>query len=213
MLPHYKDEKILIYKIKCAPFDNNAYLIVCRKTRESIIIDTPAEYEELVRVSEETNVKAILITHGHSDHIEGLYKVTSCVSSPVYVGESDASMLPKDPDHLLKDGDIISAGEVSVKTLATPGHTPGSTCFLVYQHLFTGDTLFPGGPGRSVSPATLLQTIESIREKLFCLGDNLIFHPGHGEDGDIKTSKSEYKVYEGNQHDIGLYGNVLWLKD
>ncbi len=213
MTTHYADEEITIYKVKCAPYDNNAYLLVCPKTNESIIIDTPADHCELIRSAKDSDVKAILITHNHSDHIQGLTQVTSTIPCPVGIGEADAGALPKPPGRFLKDGDIVTAGTIVLQALSTPGHTPGSTCFVVGKHLFSGDTLFPGGPGRSGSPQDLALTIDSITKKLFVLSDVAIFHPGHGEDGDIKTAKQEYAVFESKDHPANLYGDVLWLRD
>jgi glyoxylase-like metal-dependent hydrolase (beta-lactamase superfamily II) len=213
MTTHYADEEITIYKVKCAPYDNNAYLLVCPKTNESIIIDTPADHGELIRSAKDSDVKAILITHNHSDHIQGLTQVTSTIPCPVGIGEADAGALPKPPGRFLKDGDIVTAGTIVLQALSTPGHTPGSTCFVVGKHLFSGDTLFPGGPGRSGSPQDLALTIDSITKKLFVLSDVAIFHPGHGEDGDIKTAKQEYAVFESKDHPANLYGDVLWLRD
>ena len=213
MTTHYADEEITIYKVKCAPYDNNAYLLVCPKTNESIIIDTPADHCELIRSAKDSDVKAILITHNHSDHIQGLTQVTSTIPCPVGIGEADAGALPKPPGRFLKDGDIVTAGTIVLQALSTPGHTPGSTCFVVGKHLFSGDTLFPGGPGRSASPQDLALTIDSITKKLFVLRDVVIFHPGHGEDGDIKTAKEEYAVFESKDHPANLYGDVLWLRD
>ena len=153
------------------------------------------------------------VTSNHSDHIQGLTKITSTIPSPVGIGEADAWALSKPPDRFLKDGDIITAGTIVLKALSTPGHTSGSTCFVVGKHLFSGDTLFPGGPGRSGSSQHLAQTIDSITSKLFALGDVVVFHPGHGEDGDIMTAKKEYAVFESKDHAADLSGDVLWLRD
>ena len=158
-------------------------------------------------------MKAILITHNHADHVQGLAEVTSAIASPVGIGEADASVLPKAPDRLLTDGEEITAGSIVLRALSTPGHTPGSTCFVVGKHLFSGDTLFPGGPGRSGSPQSLAQIINSINKKLFVLRDDLVFYPGHGDDGDIRAAKREYAVFESKDHAADLSGDVLWLRD
>ena len=146
MALHYRDSSIRIHKIKCGPYDNNAYLLVCPKTQESVLIDTPAEPRKLIRTAGATKVKAILITHNHFDHLEGFDEVTSAIDAPVGIGEPDAQALPKAADFYLSDGDEVKAGTLTLKVLSTPGHTPGSTCVLVGNHLITGDTLFPGGP-------------------------------------------------------------------
>ena len=213
MAAHYEDDQIKIHKLKCGPYDNNAYLLVSPGTNESIIIDTPADPGELIRAASGTDVKAILITHNHSDHIQGFTEVTSAIGSPVGIGEADAGALPKAPDLLLKDGDEITAGTIVLRALSTPGHTPGSTCFVVGKHLFSGDTLFPGGPGRSGSPEKLAQIIDSVTKTLFVLGDDLALYPGHGDDGDVKTSRQAYAVFESKTHAADLSGDVNWLKD
>ena len=213
MAAHYEDASISIHKIKCGPYDNNAYILVSRDTNDSIVIDTPADPGALIRAAQATNVKAILITHNHSDHIQGFSEVTSAIASPVGIGEADAEALPRPPDILLRDDDEIAAGGVVLKAVSTPGHTPGSTCFVVGNHLFSGDTLFPGGPGRTGSPENLTQIIGSITTRLLVLGDDFVFYPGHGDDGDIKTARQEYEVFESREHPPGLSGDVLWTRD
>ena len=211
MAPHYQDSTITIHKLKCGPYDNNAYLLVCPQTNESILIDTPAEPDKLIEAAKATNVKAIIITHNHMDHLLGFDDVTSAIDAPVSIGEADAHALKKPPAHLLKDGDEIKAGTITLKAIATPGHTPGSTCYTVGNSIFTGDTLFPGGPGKTGSPENLKQIIESITSKLFVYGDDLAVYAGHGDDGDLKSSKEEYRVFASKEHPADLFGDVLWM--
>lgn len=211
MAPHFQDSSITIHKLKCGPYDNNAYLLVCPQTNESILIDTPAEPDKLIEAAKATNVKAILITHNHMDHLLGFDDVTSAIDAPVAIGEADAHALKKPPARLLKDGDEIKAGTITLKAIATPGHTPGSTCYTVGNSIFTGDTLFPGGPGKTGSPENLKQVIESITGKLFVFGDDLAVYPGHGDDGNLNSSKEEYGVFASKEHPADLFGDVLWL--
>ena len=213
MAPHVQDSTIIIHKIECGPYSNNAYLVVCPHTNESIIIDTPADPDRLIEVAKGTSVKAILITHNHFDHIQGFDRVTSATEAPVGIGEHDAHALSKTPDLLLRDGDQITAGTVRLKAISTPGHTPGSTCLVVGRHLFSGDTLFPGGPGKTRTAENLKEIIQSITIKLFVLGDNLTVYPGHGDDGDLRTSKEEYAVFASKEHRPDLCGDVLWLEN
>ena len=211
MAPHFQDSSITIHKLKCGPYDNNAYLIVCPQTNQSIIIDTPKDPGKLIDAARATDVKSILVTHNHFDHIEGFDEVTSAIGAPVGIGESDAGALPKAADFFLKDGEEVTAGTVSLKVISTPGHTSGSTCLTIGRHLFSGDTLFPGGPGRSRSPEILKQIIDSITGHLFLLGDDVTIYPGHGDDGDLKTAKEEYRVFASKNHPDDLSGDVLWL--
>ncbi len=113
-------------------------------------------------------------------------------------------------DRPLTDGQEIAVGSLSVRAVHTPGHTPGSTCFLVGPFLISGDTLFPGGPGHTLTPQDLQQTIRSISERLFVLPDETLVLPGHGDDSTIGRSKREYAVFASRPHPPELCGDVLW---
>ncbi len=211
MAAHYEGEDIIIHKIQCGPYGNNAYLLVCPRTNESIVIDTPPDPGALIEAARATDVKAILITHGHWDHVEGFDEVTAAIDAPVGIGAGDAGDLPRPPDVPLSDGDETTAGDVTLTAIATPGHTPGSTCFTVGQHLFSGDTLFPNGPGRTSSPENLAQLIGSITERLFTLDQIADFYPGHGDDGTLSVEKGKYEVFASKEHPADLQGDVDWL--
>ncbi len=211
MAAHFQDDSIVIHKIQCGPYGNNAYLVVCPQTNRSIVIDTPPDPGALIEAARGTDVQAILITHNHWDHIEGLKEVSDAIGAPVGIGAEDADGLPTPPSILVHDGDEISAGSVTLTAIFTPGHTPGSTCFSFRQHLFTGDTLFPNGPGRSGSPEKLQQLIGSISERLFTLDQIDDFYPGHGDDGNLKTEMGKYEVFASKDHPSDLQGDVDWL--
>ena len=110
MTPHVIDGDLQIHKIKCGPYDNNAYLAVCSRTRESILIDTPSDPGELIAIASTTDVKAILITHNHMDHLLGFDEVTSVIGAPVGIGGPDASALAREPDFVIEHGSEVSAG-------------------------------------------------------------------------------------------------------
>ena len=212
MTPHYVDSKIMIYKIKCGPYDNNAYLLVCQQTGESLIIDTPSDPEELISIASTTQVKGVLITHNHMDHLLGFDEVTSVFDVPIGIGTDDASALKEDAALLLEDDTKIDVGNISVTIISTPGHTPGSICIIYDHHLFTGDTLFPGGPGKTQSPDNLDLIIESITSKLFSLPSGVAFYPGHGDDGLLDESRREYAVFSSKERPRDMFGDVEWLK-
>ena len=159
---YYSDEQIIIERIKCGPYDNNAYILICKETNESIIIDTPMDPEKLITASLETTPKTILITHNHMDHIYGYSEVLNALKTDSGIGEHDANALPTEPDYKIIDGQVFSIGNLKIKAIHTPGHTPGSTCFLINKQLFTGDTLFPGGPGKTQTPENFRQIVQSI---------------------------------------------------
>lgn len=207
----YEDDAIRIFKTLCGPYGNNAYLIVSTQTAESIIIDAPPEPGEILEEAKSTQVNNILITHGHQDHLEGLKEMTDATGAPVYVHTEDAARLPVPPGLLLNGGDTIMVGAIEVKVVHTPGHTPGSVCFLVGKHLFSGDTLFPGGPGKTGSPEAFQQIIKSITDTLFTLPDDTALLPGHGQDSILGISKEEYRAFAAKSHPADLSGDVLWL--
>ena len=211
MAANFQDDTITIHKIQCGSFGNNAYLLVCPETNRSIIIDTPPDPGALIAAAKETDVQAILITHNHWDHIEGLDEVTSAIGAPVGIGADDADGLPNAPRIVIHDADEITAGTLTLTAIFTPGHTPGSTCFSFGPHLFTGDTLFPNGPGRSGSPDALKQLIGSITDRLFVLDGIDNFYPGHGDDGNLATEKGKYEVFASREHPADLQGDVDWL--
>ena len=112
----------------------------------------------------------------------------------------------------IKEGDEIKAGTLTLKAIATPGHTAGSTCFSIGNHLFSGDTLFPNGPGKTGSPEKLAEIINSITSSLFTLNEDTNIFPGHGDDGVLKEEKGKYDVFASKEHPADLAGDVEWLK-
>ncbi|MBA7640064.1 Hydroxyacylglutathione hydrolase [subsurface metagenome] len=127
------------------------------------------------------------------------------------VHPSEADVLPSPPDLTLADGDLVNFGTVSLRVLHTPGHSPGSLCLLLGKHLFSGDTLFPGGPGKTGTPAAFEQIVNSITEKLFVLPDETLVYPGHGEDTILGKEKQAFAVFASRPSNPGLCGDVLWL--
>ena len=186
--------------------------MVCPQTNHSVIIDAPAEPEKVLAEAQGTDVKYIAITHGHFDHILGFEDMKAALPVPAGVHAGDAHNLPVPPDFLLDDGGEIEVGTLRLRLIHTPGHTPGGVCLLLGKHLFSGDTLFPGGPGRTSTAADLQQVIESITTRLFPLPEETQVYPGHGADTDMRTSKEEYADFASRSHPADLCGDVLWLK-
>ena len=209
--PHYSDGKLEIYKFPSGPYDNNSYLIVCPNTNRSIVIDTPADASQMVEAARRTEVQMVLITHSHFDHILGYEEILAELGVGVGIGRSDAGDLPSPPRFLIDDGDEFTAGEVTLRAIATPGHTPGSTSFVTGRHLFTGDTLFPGGPGKSDSPRAFRQLVDSISTRLLTLDGRTTFYPGHGSDGSLQAAIDEYESFTSRPHPKDLHGDVVWV--
>jgi glyoxylase-like metal-dependent hydrolase (beta-lactamase superfamily II) len=212
-MPLHYDGEVRVTKINMGPYNNNGYIVTCPETNEGIIIDTPAEPEKLLNEIGDTKIQAILITHRHQDHLLGFAEITGAVPAPVGIGVNDAEVLPRPPQLELKEGMSVKFGNHELRVLDTPGHTPGAVCLLVGKHLFSGDTLFPGGPGKTRSPEALRQVIDSITSKLLVLPDDTTVYPGHGDDTTIAQSRQEYQVFAAKQHPADLQGDVSWLRD
>lgn len=210
-MPVHYDGEIKINKINMGPYNNNGYIVVCPETNEGVIIDTPAEPEKLLNELGDVQIKAILITHRHQDHLLGFQEITSAVPAPVGVGVNDAEGLPRPPEILLEDGSVVRFGHQEIQVLSTPGHTDGAVCLLIGNHLFSGDTLFPGGPGKSRSPEAFKQEINSITGKLLVLPDDTAVYPGHGDDTSIGKARQEYQVFASKSHPDDIHGDVSWL--
>jgi glyoxylase-like metal-dependent hydrolase (beta-lactamase superfamily II) len=182
---HYSGD-VNIAKLHVGSYPNEIYLVVDPVTQETWILDAGYEPERVAEAAKGLTVQGILITHGHLDHHEHLDELRQLLGVPAGIGADDAAMLRVKPDFLIRDGDEFRFGSQVLRALHTPGHTPGSTCFLVGEHLFTGDTLFPGGPGNTRNETGHFPTIiASIRERLFTLPPETRVYPGHGRDTTI----------------------------
>ena len=206
-----QDDRILIELIETSPFGTNAYALVCQQTKESILVDAPGDAPAILDCLRGTKPQYILITHSHFDHTGVLKELKYRLKVPVAAHKADAKRIPLSPDLLLKDGDLLSFGDIRLKVLHTPGHTPGSLCFHYGMYLISGDTLFPGGPGKTGSPSDFGQIITSLKEKIFALPDEVLVYPGHGERTVMKKAKAEFAVFSSREHSPDLCGDVLWL--
>ena len=168
------------------PYENNIFIVSDAGSREAYVVDGGYEPEAIASACSGLAVKAILVTHGHRDHHENVGTLMGLLHAPVAIGIDDAAQLSVEPDMLIVDQQTFSFGPQSLMAIHTPGHTPGSTCLLYRQHLFTGDTLFPGGPGNTQhDPVRFERIVSSIRERLFTLPDDTNVYPGHGRDTTI----------------------------
>lgn len=208
-----KDEILRIERIETSPFGTNAYIVVCGSTGESTLVDAPGDADRILETLEGTNPICILITHKHMDHTGALRRLKDVLSIPVAAHTADADNLPIEADMLLEDGNIISFGNITMEVVHTPGHTPGSVCFLTGNILLAGDTIFPGGPGKTGTPQDFRQIVESLKNKIFPLSDNVKIYPGHGEPTTVKKAKEEFAIFSAKSHRADLCGDVLWLKD
>ena len=179
-----------IHKVVVGPVDNNVFVLRCTETGDAVLLDAANEHERLLELCRRLGVRKVLETHGHWDHIQAVPELRDAGYS-VGVTAADAAMLPS-YDELLEDESVIDVGRLRLHTIATPGHTPGSMCFRLEGHpvLFSGDTLFPGGPGNTTFEGGDFPTIiESVDRRLFTLPAHLIVLPGHGEQTTIGAER------------------------
>jgi glyoxylase-like metal-dependent hydrolase (beta-lactamase superfamily II) len=179
-----------IVKVSVGQMDNNAYLITCSQTGETLLIDAANDPEILLELIERYAPKLSLIvtSHQHWDHIQALGKVAEATGAPTAAHRLDAEPLPVKPDRFLAHGDTIKIGELTFDVIHLQGHTPGSVALALVgadeaTHLFTGDCLFPGGLGRTTKPAEFDSLYHDVTSRVFDVyADSTVVYPGHGDD-------------------------------
>ncbi|MDI9947021.1 MBL fold metallo-hydrolase [Rhodococcus sp. IEGM 1302] len=183
-------EGAVITKMSVGPMDNNTYLVVCSTTGKSLLIDAANEAEKIIAlIAQEAPVfDSIVTTHQHGDHWLALQDVHAATKVPTAAHPLDAEVLPVTPDVLLEDGDKVTVGNLSLDVIHLSGHTPGSIALALTEpsgqvHLFTGDSLFPGGLGRTTKPEEFESLFHDVATKIFDVyGDRTVVYPGHGKD-------------------------------
>ncbi len=199
---------MIIEKLELGPFTSNCYIVGDEANKEGIVIDPGAEANTILQKVEDLGleVKLIVLTHSHMDHVGALKEIKEATDAEVAIHTDDAKSLqarnplgavfrlslqaPPPPDRLLKGGDSIDIGDLHFLVLHTPGHTPGGICLLGEEVVFTGDTLFNFGIGRFDMPGgSGSQLMNSIHTKLMVLPDNTVVYPGHGPNTTIGTER------------------------
>lgn len=189
---HWADQRLEIHRVVVGPFDNNVFVVRCRETGEAVLIDAANEHERLLDLCTTLGVRRVLETHGHGDHIGAVAELREA-GYEVGVTSADAPRL-KDVgyDVFIDDAEVIEVGRVRLLAIHNPGHTEGSVSFKVdgAPVLFSGDTLFPGGPGATKFPGgDFAAIIDSIDNKLFTFPADTLVMPGHGLDTTIGTER------------------------
>ena len=188
MTHHYTGDDLIVRKVEVGTMGNNTYYLECPETHEALLVDGCFEADKIIAAGDGAKVVAIVQTHGHFDHVEALADLQRRLGVEVCAHPGDD--YPVDIGRRLSDGDSITFGRRTATVLHTPGHTPGSVCFLVGRHLVSGDTLFPGGPGNTRGNAdAFARIISSIENRLFVLPDDTAVYPGHGADTTIGAER------------------------
>jgi glyoxylase-like metal-dependent hydrolase (beta-lactamase superfamily II) len=179
-----------VTKLSVGDFDNNVYLLRCPRTGETLLVDGAAEPDRILAELGDGRLVGIVQTHGHWDHVRAIADIKQRTAAAVLCHRDDAAMMPAgaEPDRLVDDGDLIEIGATRVRALHLCGHTPGGLA-LVYEgdtervHVFSGDSLFPGGPGNTQSDASrFTRLMDDLEGKVFTLPDSTWVYPGHGKD-------------------------------
>jgi glyoxylase-like metal-dependent hydrolase (beta-lactamase superfamily II) len=187
---------LTITKVSVGPMDNNAYLLRCTQTGEQLLIDAANEAPRLLSVVGDAGLSTVVTTHRHQDHWMALSDVVAATGARAVAHPADADGLPV-PTVPVADGDSVTVGRVSLDVIHLVGHTPGSIALLYrdpspggFPHLFTGDSLFPGGPGRTTNPTNFNSLMDDLEAKVFGrLPDETWFYPGHGKDSTLGAER------------------------
>jgi glyoxylase-like metal-dependent hydrolase (beta-lactamase superfamily II) len=185
---------LTVTKIAVGPMDNNAYLLRDASTGQAILIDAANEAGRLIELIGDTPVGSIVTTHQHADHWQALAEVQKHTGAEVVAHPADADGLPIAVSRLVRDGEVLTFGDATVSFIHLRGHTPGSIAVLYNAggepHLFTGDSLFPGGVGKTNSPEDFTSLLDDVTERLFDrLPDPTWVYPGHGSDTTLGTER------------------------
>ena len=180
--------ELIVTKVAVGPMDNNAYLLRCRDTGEQLLIDAANDADTLLRVVGDGGLRRIVTTHRHADHWQALAAVAAATGASTVAGADDADHLPVEVAERVRDGDRVPVGDCELAVIHLVGHTPGSIALLYDDpegapHLFTGDSLFPGGVGKTGTANNFVTLIGDVETKVFDrLPDETWVYPGHGHD-------------------------------
>jgi len=167
----------------------NGYVLSCTSTKEAVVIDPGLPVDRLAEQAKGLTVKYILATHGHPGHVGGKDDLKELTGGQTAIHSADAKQFLRSADRYLLDGDELEFGEFKLTVMYTPGHTPGSVCFVIANHAFVGDTLLAGGIGKQTPETDLRRQMVSIGTKLLRLPPTTALYPGHGPATTIGTER------------------------
>jgi glyoxylase-like metal-dependent hydrolase (beta-lactamase superfamily II) len=200
-----------VLRLVVGPFENNAYLLRDRSRTACVLIDAPFDAERILDVIGSHTLEFILLTHAHVDHIQALAELRRATGAPVGVHPLEPEAPGLDAEIPLSHGQILPWAPHRLEVIHTPGHTPGGVCFLLPPSVcFCGDTVFPGGPGRTWSAEGFRQIMESLETRIYTLGDSVLLLPGHGQGIPVGRSREESERFRRSPQRQGLWGEVQW---
>ena len=186
---------LMITKFAVSEMSNNVYVLRCRHTDEQVLIDAADEADRILSTIGTDGLTGVVTTHRHWDHHRALRQVVGATHAETVAGTDDADELPVKVDRTVDDGDTVTVGRSTLEVIHLVGHTPGSIALLYDDptgtpHLFTGDSLFPGGVGKTGSPEDFTSLIGDVQTKIFDrLPDETWFYPGHGDDSTLGAER------------------------
>jgi len=188
--------KLGIVKVKLDR-EVNGYVVACSSTKEAIVIDPGLPAEKIADQLKGLTVKFILATHCHPGHVAGKDEIKEVTGAETGLHSADAKQFLRSADRYLVDGDELEFGEFKLTVLHTPGHTPGSLCFVVANHAFVGDTILAGGLGKQTPETDLRRQMMSIGTKLLRLPLSTALYPGHGPATSLERELAQNPIFRG----------------
>ena len=188
--------KLPIVKVKLDR-EVNCYIVSCATTKEAVVIDPGQPADKILEQAAGLTVKYILATHGHPGHVGGKDEVKEAAGGLTGIHSADAKQFLRSADRYLLDGDELDFGEFKVQVMHTPGHTPGSICFVIANHAFVGDTILAGGIGRQMPETDLRRQMISIQTKLLRLPPATALYPGHGPATSLEREWAQNPIFGG----------------
>jgi len=188
--------KLSIVKVKLDK-EVNAYLLTCATTKEAVVIDPGLPAQKIADQAKDLKIRYIVATHCHPGHVAGKDDLKALVGGETALHSADAKQFLRSADRYLGDGDELEFGEFKLVVLHTPGHTPGSVCFVVGNHAFVGDTLLAGGIGKQTPETDLRRQMMSIGTKLLRLPLTTAIYPGHGPATSLERELAQNPIFRG----------------
>jgi hydroxyacylglutathione hydrolase len=210
--------RLRLKQVTVGPWQENCYLLVCPETKDAALVDPGDEFDRLAKMVGRARVSKILLTHADIDHIGALEQARVAYRAPVYVHPAELTRpaSPEVPRRALKhtkplrEGQSIRIGRHSLKVFEVPGHAPGHVVFWLDDRALVGDTIFPGGPGHTRTPADLESALYHLQRVVFRWPDRTRFYPGHGAPGTVGGTRDAFMRWVARPRSADLSGDVSW---